>query len=126
MSSLATAINTTSLTNAYWEYDLKTALLQSVNSALLTLNNHTTDNSFLFQGYRGFERRLEEYNYEPVGVTKNVPYNPYPSEQLAFVYRFEGELYWFHLPKRCWEFLLLEGFGCNKIKDLGECLNSFS
>jgi hypothetical protein len=87
---------------------LKEALTCEVDSALLTFENHNPNTIFLDPSYRVMERQLMEYHYEPVGICKNVPYNRYRAKQIAFVYRYEDELYWCHLPEICWMSFLME------------------
>lgn len=78
--------------------DLRRILRQEVNSAVLTFENHNTDNGFMVSNLTMMSRMLKRNDYEPVGICKNVPYNPHPTEQVAFVYRYDGELYWCHMP----------------------------
>jgi hypothetical protein len=84
------------------------ALTCEVNSALLTFENHNPDTIFLDPSYRVMERMLREYRFEPVGICKNVPFNRYRANQIAFVYRYRDELYWCHLPEICWMSFLME------------------
>lgn len=84
------------------------ALTCEVNSALLTFENHSADNIFLDPSYTVMERLLREYRFEPVGYCKNVPFNRYRSKQIAFVYRYDDELHWCHMPEICWMSFLQE------------------
>jgi hypothetical protein len=84
------------------------ALNCEVNSALITCENHSPDTIFFDPSYRIMEQLLREYHYNPVGICKNIPYNEHRANQIAFVYRYEGELYWCHLPEICWMSFLME------------------
>lgn len=78
------------------------ALTCEINSALLSSGNHSTDNIFIDPSYRNMEWMLRECHFEPVGISRNVPFNRYRANQIAFVYRYEDELYWCHMPEVCW------------------------
>lgn len=84
------------------------ALTCEINSALLSSGNHSTDNIFIDPCYRSMERMLQECHFEPVGISRNVPFNRYRANQVAFVYRYEEELYWCHMPEVCWISFLQE------------------
>lgn len=84
------------------------ALTCEINSALLSSENHSTDNIFIDPCYLSMERMLRECHFEPVGISRNVPFNRYRANQIAFVYRYEDELYWCHMPEVCWVSFLHE------------------
>ncbi|MGN0316955.1 MAG: hypothetical protein ACI4E1_03360 [Lachnospira sp.] len=81
--------------------ELRHALCNSVNSAMLTYENHDTDNGFLSYSLKEMKRGLVRRGYEPVGISRNVPYNKYPTPQVAFVYKYMDEVYWCHMPVMC-------------------------
>ena len=94
--------------------ELKEALTNVVNSALLTFDNHDKDNSFLSSRIAEMEKDLRYSGYKPEGICFNVPWNHYPDEQVAFVYECkEEEKYWCHMSRLCWEMLICDAFGYN-------------
>jgi hypothetical protein len=84
------------------------ALTCEVNSALLTFENHSADNIFVDPSCAAMERMLRECHYEPVGVSRHIPFNRHRSSQIGFVYRYNDELYWCHMPSVCWMGFLQE------------------
>ena len=87
---------------------LREALTCEVNSALLTFGNHSADNIFLDPSFSVTERMLRECHYGPVGISRNIPFNRHQTNQIAFVYRYDDELYWCHMPEVCWMSCLRE------------------
>lgn len=86
-------------------------LQNEVNSAAVTFENHSNDNSFLDCGIRDFAAELEN-GYEPVGICKNVPFKPdYAEHSVAFCYKQDGELYWVHMTEILWFSLLSDIYG---------------
>lgn len=90
---------------------LKEALVTQVNSGMLTYSNHNTDNGFLNPKCYETEKALLRAGYEPVGISRNVPFNPHKTKQVAFVYRMDGEAVWCHLPLACWYNFLYDLYG---------------
>lgn len=84
------------------------ALTCEVNSALLTFENHSADNIFLDPSYAVTERLLREYHFDPVGISRNIPFNRHRANQIAFVYRYDDEIHWCHMPEICWMSFLQE------------------
>lgn len=99
---------------------VKESLSNQVNSALLTDRNHSCDNSFLSVEFHSFSENLRYRLYEPYGVCKNIPYNPYPAEMIGYVFKEDDEVRWVHMSKRCWLALLTELHGTEKAKKIVE------
>ena|GEM_PF-1963205 len=92
--------------------ELKELLRTEVNSALITIKNHDRDNGFFRDTVTEIERDLRSRNYEPIGICKNVPFKcGVSSESVAFVYKYDGEIYWCHMPATYWHHLLTDCFG---------------
>lgn len=91
-----------------------------VNSAMLTRRNHSSDNGFFGVSKETVVRNLMLRCYEPVGCSFNVPFLGSSKEpQVAFVFEFEGEIRWVHLPKYLWLKYVFEYHGrypCDVVK----------
>ena len=98
----------------------KEALVTEVNSGMLTLSNHNTDNGFLSPKSYITEGELKKSGYEPMGICFNIPFNPHPSKQIAFVYLVDGEPVWCHMPQTCWYNFLYDLYGAEKVEELIE------
>ena len=87
-------------------------LQTEVNSGMVTFENHNNDNGFMDCDIVPFERALKERHYEPVGICKNVPFEPaYAKYSVAFCYKYEDEVYWCHLLETIWFSLLSDVYG---------------
>lgn len=94
-------------------------LQNEINSALVTFENHNSDNSFMDCDITTFARLLEASHYEPVGICKNVPFEPsYARYSVAFCYKYEDELYWCHLTEIIWFSLLSDVYGRDKADEI--------
>ena len=94
-------------------------LQNELNSALVTFENHSNDNSFMECDIKTFERLLQGNKYEPVGICKNVPFEPsYAKHSIAFCYRYEEELYWCHMTEIIWFSLLSDVYGRKKADEI--------
>jgi len=94
-------------------------LQTEVNSALVTFENHSNDNSFMDCDIKTFERLLEVGKYEPVGICKHVPFEPaYAKYSVAFCYRYEEELYWCHMTETIWFSLLSDVYGRKRADEI--------
>ncbi len=94
-------------------------LQTEVNSALVTFENHSDDNSFMHCDIKPFERLLEVGKCEPVGICKNVPFEPaYAKYSVAFCYRYEEELYWCHMTETIWLSLLSDIYGSKRAAEI--------
>lgn len=90
-------------------------LQHEVNSAFITFENHSNDNSFLDCDAISFEKSLKDSEYEPVGICKNLPFEAsYAKYSIAFCYKYDGELYWCHLTESIWFSLLSDMYGRKK------------
>ena len=98
--------------------EFRDAITNCVNSAMLTYENHNTNNSFLGASYRMVDRMLKMYDYEPVGTSKNIPFCNHSTAQIAFVYRYEDEIYWCHLPEICWKKFLVDIYGSDNLEEI--------
>lgn len=88
------------------------ALQTEINSGMLTVENHCRDNGFFGDTLKECEKELKRRKYEPVGICKNVPFEcAYSSYVIAFVFRYNEEIYWCHLPESYWFKLLKEVYG---------------
>ena len=94
------------------------SLTNTVNSGILTFENHTNDNSFVSTEFFHFEKDFLHKGYEPVGVCKNIPYNNYDSPMIAYVFKDNDETVWIHMPERCLVHLLSDNYGREKAKEL--------
>nr|DAH03591.1 MAG TPA: hypothetical protein [Caudoviricetes sp.] len=92
--------------------ELKELLKTEVNSALLTIKNHNRDNGFFRDTIVEIEKDLNYRQYEPMGICKNVPFEcTVASRAVAFVYKYDGEIYWCHMPETYYHHLLVECYG---------------
>ena len=96
---------------------IKQSLETQVNSALLTFNNHSNDNSFISNELSTFISNLRNSNYIPYGVCMNPPYSHYDSPMVGYVFYDErDEVRWVHMPKRALLHLLSEIHGREEAK----------
>ena len=102
---------------------MKEVLITEVNSALLTFSNHDNDNGFLEDTIDKVEKKLIERGYEPVGICKNVPFPCVStSMSLGFVYRYDGEVRWCHIPEVYWEMLLCQCYSRKEVNSIVESI----
>ena len=94
------------------------SLTNEVNSALITCNNHSSDNSFISNELHRFVSNLKATSYEPYGICRNVPYNPYDVDEIAYVFKEDDEIRWVHMPKLCWKHLLSDIYGRENAKEI--------
>lgn len=97
---------------------IRESLINEVNSAFITYENHSSDNSFIDNELYHFEGNLKIKPYEPYGICRNIPYNPYDSDMVAYVFKEDDEIKWVHMPKRCWKQLLSDMYGREKAKQI--------
>lgn len=106
--------------------NLKEAIVNVVNSAIVTFENHNQDNSFLEGKIVPMEKELQHSGYVPVGICFNVPWNRYDDEQIAFVYEFEEEKCWCHMSRLNWEFLICDAYGYNNADQIIESVLKYT
>ena len=94
------------------------SLTNEINSALITCNNHSSDNSFISNELYHFVGNLKVKPYEPYGVCRNIPYNPYDIDMIAYVFKEDDEIRWVHMSKLCWKHLLSDIYGREKAKEI--------
>lgn len=87
------------------------ALQNPVDSAILTMRNHSMDNSFLLSKAADIEYHMMSKQYSAVGVSFNVPFSRYRNRQIAFVYEYMDDKYWVHMPETMWLRLMTDYFG---------------
>lgn len=97
---------------------VKSSLTRLINSALITDENHSSDNSFITNEFCYFEANLLHKRYEPCGVCFNLPYNPYDSNMVAYVFKENEEVRWVHMPERCLLHLLSDLYGRSEAKSM--------
>lgn len=90
---------------------LKTACLTAVNSALLSCENHSRDNSFISPEPREVCEGLSLSGVFPLGFCSHVPYSHYETKQIAMVIDDQGTIKWCHFPEIAYERLLYRLFG---------------
>lgn len=98
---------------------LHEALQNPIDSAFLTVHNHSQDNSFLRKNAADVEYHMMSKQYRAVGVSFNVPFSSYSDRQIAFVYEHMDEKYWIHMPFVMWLTLMTDYFGrypCSAIR----------
>lgn len=87
-------------------------LQNEINSALVTFENHSSDNSFMDCDILIFEKSLKTNKYDAVGICKQVPFKPaYAKYSIAFCYKYNDELYWCHMTELLWFSLLSKIYG---------------
>ena len=92
--------------------DLREVLKTEVNSALISCGNHDSDNGFFADNINGVEKKLIAREYEPLGICKNVPFEcASAGRSVAFVYKYDGDVHWCHMPEIYWFRLLKECYG---------------
>lgn len=97
---------------------LKSACLTAVNSASLSCDNHTDDNSFISSEPSKMCNGLAASGVIPIGFCYNVPYNHYVTKQIAMVIEEDEDIKWIHFPEEAYEQLLHNIFGPNKMDDI--------
>lgn len=92
--------------------ELKEILKTEVNSALVSFENHNADNGFFEDNVIDVEQELNERQYEPIGICKNVPFKSAGIKySVAFVYKYKENVYWCHMPETYWFYLLKQYYG---------------
>ena len=97
---------------------IEESLTNEINSAMITFENHSKDNSFVDCDLKNFKKYFGYTGYEPYGVCRNVPFNYYPDEQVAYVFKEDEEIKWVHIPKLMWRYLLSDIYGREKAKEI--------
>lgn len=92
------------------------SLTNEINSGMLTYQNHSNDNGFLYCDFDDFAKALEYSKYEPYGVCRNVPYNTYNDKMVAYAFKEHDEIRWIHMPEAQWRLLLSDIYGREKAK----------
>lgn len=99
--------------------ELGLILQNEVNSGFVGNRNHDSDNGFLESKPIDVIRKLEEYEYEAVGICKYVPFPCTASSQsIAFVFKDCDELLWVHMPETYWFSLLDKIYGYDKADEI--------
>ena len=83
-------------------------LKTEVNSGMINFENHNTDNGFFGDTLNEIEKELKYRNYEPFG------------NSIAFVYKYDEEVYWCHMPETYWFHLLREAYGYDEADKIFE------
>ncbi len=92
--------------------DFVNSLQNKVNDGLLNYSNHTQDNSFFEDSLSETVKKMKEHKYEPVGISLNPPFPCAATNfSIAFVMRFNEEIYWVHMPETYWLMLLSDYYG---------------
>lgn len=101
-------------------------LQNEVNSACVTTGNHNNDNGFMYPDIINFEKGLKKRGYEPIGISKNVPFKPsYAEYSVAFCYKYNDEIYWCHLTEIVWHSLLSDIYGRKKANEIFDTFMGF-
>lgn len=104
--------------------DLKLACLTAINSAALTRENHSNDNSFIDNAASNICSKLSLLNLEPIGFCYNIPYNHYVTDQIGFVFKDNDEIYWVHFPLLSYEVLLKDLFGDENVTNITKSIKN--
>lgn len=97
------------------------ALITKINSALITADNHSHDNSFVENKIDAMLVKMEKSKYIPAGICKTMPFIPDSYDKdwyICFAFYDEGELYWIHFPKVVLFSLLKDEYGYKKADDI--------
>lgn len=104
------------------------ALQYKVNSALLTFENHTNDNSFLDSDINYMINGLKKSDYVPAGICTSIPYIPSNYEEgwyIGFVFYYKDEVQWIHMPKVTLFALLEDYYGREKAEEIYDNLEVY-
>lgn len=92
--------------------DLIFSLLNEINSASISAENHTSDNGFFADTLEEMTEKMRNRKYEPVGICLNPPMPCMSSDYtIAFVIKINEEIYWVHLPETYWIHLASDYYG---------------
>lgn len=92
--------------------DLIFSLLNEINSASISAENHTSDNGFCEDTLEEMTEKMRNRKYEPVGICLNPPTPCMSSDYtIAFVIKINEEIYWVHLPETYWLHLVSDYYG---------------
>lgn len=98
-------------------------LKTEVNSGMINFENHNADNGFFGDTLNEIEKGLKYRNYEPLGICKHVPFPcSCAGNSIAFVYKYDEEVYWCHMPETYWFHLLRETYGYNEADKIFESI----
>lgn len=94
-------------------------LKTEVDCALISNRNYDSDNDFFADNINGVEKSLIARKYDPLGICKYIPFECASQNQsLAFVYKYEDDVYWCHIPKIYWFRILKEWYGYFEAKKI--------
>ena len=94
------------------KYNLISSLLNEINSASISAENHTSDNGFFADMLEEMAEKMRNRKYEPVGICLNPPIPCVSSDYtIAFVIKINEEIYWVHLPETYWIHLVSDYYG---------------
>ena len=85
----------------------------------MTCENHTSDNSFLESDIIPMVEGLKKCNYIPKGICTTIPYSPYDIDsQIGFVFTYNDDVQWIHMPKVTFFGLLDDYYGREKAEQI--------
>lgn len=97
------------------------ALTNKINSALITADNHSYDNSFVENRIDTMLIGLNKSKYFPAGICKDMPFisEKYDKDlYIVFAFYDNEELYWIHFSKIILFSLLRDEYGYKKAEEI--------